>query len=140
MIRTRETPASTATKPASAPRRSPSTPAASGLFTSFLSYGLRDALNGSSNTIAFAETMTGPPVIGYTRDVSLTSVAFSATSLSVDVYQNLSGVQAGIQLCTQLFTTQTAILTNARGRFWANGNQGEDLFNTIVTPNSLLNP
>jgi prepilin-type N-terminal cleavage/methylation domain-containing protein/prepilin-type processing-associated H-X9-DG protein len=111
-----------------------------GLFTSWLSYGIRDALDGTSNTIAYAETMAAPPIIAFTRDASIQSAPIPASASQLSIYQNVSAVLAGVQFCTALWTTRTASLTNARGRFWANGNQAQTLFNTIVTPNSMQNP
>jgi prepilin-type N-terminal cleavage/methylation domain-containing protein/prepilin-type processing-associated H-X9-DG protein len=111
-----------------------------GLFTSKLAYGIRDTLDGTSNTVAYAEAMTAPATTAYVRNIDVVNVALSSTAFQTSIYSNTAAVLAGVQLCTQVFTARTAALDINLGRFWANGNQCQTLFNTIVVPTSKENP
>jgi prepilin-type N-terminal cleavage/methylation domain-containing protein/prepilin-type processing-associated H-X9-DG protein len=106
-----------------------------GLFWYYRSYGVRDATDGTSNTIAFSEALVGGPSAshGY-RGTAVLSVGGTSDQM-LDAWQNQSAVLAGLAKCTSNYQSASG-LNNARGIFWEVGANGMTLFNTIVTPNS----
>jgi prepilin-type processing-associated H-X9-DG protein len=63
-----------------------------------------------------------------------------ATANQATVYANSTAVLAGLQFCTQRFTARNSVLDDARGKFWANGNTAQSVFNTVSVPNSPTEP
>jgi prepilin-type N-terminal cleavage/methylation domain-containing protein/prepilin-type processing-associated H-X9-DG protein len=107
-----------------------------GLFGNTVCYSVAAVLDGTSNTVAFAEVMVGQPVNAYVRSTQIAGVPIPDNAQLVSIYQNTPAVLAALQLCNQYFNTRTAILDNDAGRFWANGNQEQGVFNTVVPPTS----
>jgi prepilin-type N-terminal cleavage/methylation domain-containing protein/prepilin-type processing-associated H-X9-DG protein len=113
--------------------------ASTGLFWYYRSYGLRDATDGSSNTVAFSEGLVGGPqaTSGYRGTAVLATGVTSAQFL--DAWQSPAAVLAGLQTCTQAFKSGSN-LNQWRGLYWEEGSMGMTWFNTVVTPNSKLYP
>ena len=113
-----------------------STPTGSdGLFTYLLAYSLASCTDGSSNTIAFGEAVTGPPSATYVPSISLTSVPGLSTAGEVlSVFMNQTAVRNNIQACDKSYMAHTATLKNWRGQSWAKGSQGHTMFNAVVPP------
>jgi prepilin-type N-terminal cleavage/methylation domain-containing protein/prepilin-type processing-associated H-X9-DG protein len=106
-----------------------------GLFTYLLAYGIASCTDGTANTIAFGEAVTGPPSAIFTPSISLVSVSGLSTAGEVlSSFQNPSAVIANIQVCDQAYRTQSASLKNWRGQSWAKGSQGHTMFNAVVPP------
>jgi prepilin-type N-terminal cleavage/methylation domain-containing protein/prepilin-type processing-associated H-X9-DG protein len=109
-----------------------------GIFTWESSYGVRDVIDGTSNTIAFAEGLVGNQsyALGGKR-IGLTSVTGIPTAaLVLDGSANQANTMAAIAACDKAWQTKTGgSLDNQRGENWAHGCQDMTLFNTIVTPN-----
>jgi prepilin-type N-terminal cleavage/methylation domain-containing protein/prepilin-type processing-associated H-X9-DG protein len=113
-----------------------------GLFTFNLSYGIRDCIDGSSNTVAFAEKLcgtvggsTGNGVLYRGNGVNGTGASTNVT----DAWQNPTQIQTDLNSCTTAFIGLTAgsnNLINNEGQWWISGNTNYTLFNTIVPPNS----
>jgi prepilin-type processing-associated H-X9-DG protein len=106
-----------------------------GIFTWQQSYGIRDVVDGTSNTIAFAECLVGNQSLqtGQKR-IGMTGVSIPATSLVLDA--SAGGVAlAAIQACDQAWNSRSYSIDRQRGENWAHGAQDMTLFNTIVTPN-----
>ncbi len=109
-----------------------------GIFTLFLSYALRDITDGASNTVAFAEVLTGKPNTGNTyRGNSVTGVTLN--NQVYDISANLNGAKADLQACNVAFQANTNISTDS-GLLWAFGATGYTLFNTVQTPNDTQYP
>jgi prepilin-type N-terminal cleavage/methylation domain-containing protein/prepilin-type processing-associated H-X9-DG protein len=114
-----------------------------GMFWYYRSYGIRDAIDGTSNTIAFAEGLVGRPgnaTNGYRGTAVLsaggvTSQQGPSGAQMQDAWQNPASVLAGMQACTARFNAGSS-LNSWRGIYWEVGAPGQTLFNTIVTPNS----
>ena len=114
-----------------------------GMFTKYTSYGVRDATDGTSNTVAFSEGLTG----GATNDNSrrnirrngVTGVSLAATSSTnpqaFDASANITNVMQGLQTCTVAWQSGSNITQNV-GQYWSWGDVGMTMFNTIVPPNS----
>jgi prepilin-type N-terminal cleavage/methylation domain-containing protein/prepilin-type processing-associated H-X9-DG protein len=117
-----------------------SPPPSTGMFTYWTCYGIRDALDGTSNTIAFSEGVVGDGTgaspaqpkkgnalvnVGGTSDQFLDAAAASLRS----------NILAGIQKCTGNWKAGATQINTYRGHFWEVGANGTTLFNTVVTPN-----
>ncbi len=109
-----------------------------GLFGFQVCYGLNNCIDGTSNTIAFAESTIGNPngAAGQ-KDIGLTSVGIPATALLQDNSTNFAATQLGIQACNAAAQGGGATISNARGELWAYGGLGMTMFNTIALPNSI---
>jgi len=113
-----------------------------GLFAVGTTYGLRDASDGSSNTIAFCEKLVGTPGqnTGSTPGYRGNGVNGSSPSnLVYDALKSQSQVVTDLNTCnTSWFalTAGTNNLINNTGQNWAVGSPAYTMFNTIVPPNS----
>jgi len=110
-----------------------------GLFWYYRSYGIRDCIDGSSNTIAFSEGLVGQPGRadkGY-RGTAVMSVGgpTSSTAQMLDANQNPAAILTGLNACSTAFNASQNLNT-WRGIYWETGANGTTLFNTIVPPNS----
>jgi prepilin-type N-terminal cleavage/methylation domain-containing protein/prepilin-type processing-associated H-X9-DG protein len=109
----------------------------SGLFTYSQVYGLRDATDGSSNTLAFSEGLVGDG--GNQRKSYVTGVNKDGLGPSaLDASADPTGTQSVLKQCTDAFVTAApnAGLSSNRGWYWAWGADTMTMFNTIVPPNS----
>ncbi len=123
-----------------APPAPPGKPQGStGLFTYYACYGLRDATDGSSNTVAFSEGLVGAERAfkGF-RGTAVMSVGNNGDKM-LDANMNPTAIQSGLATCTSRFLASMN-LNRSRGIYWEVGANGTTMFNTIVTPNSRQNP
>jgi prepilin-type N-terminal cleavage/methylation domain-containing protein/prepilin-type processing-associated H-X9-DG protein len=120
------------------------TQGSTGLFWWYLSYGLRDTLDGASNTVAFSEALVSnggsqatPATISNTyRGNSITGITGAGgAAQQFDARQNPTAIATGLAACTTAFKASSGI-NNLRGIFWEVGSVGMTMFNTIVPPNS----
>jgi prepilin-type N-terminal cleavage/methylation domain-containing protein/prepilin-type processing-associated H-X9-DG protein len=113
-----------------------------GIFTWQKSYGISSIIDGTSNTIAFAEAIVGNQSLlkGQKRIgmVSVSSVPGAALAYDPRV-NGLLTPQMAVQACNQAWTTGSYSLDKQRGENWAHGCQDMTLFNTIATPNQYQN-
>ncbi|MFI5458145.1 MAG: DUF1559 domain-containing protein [Isosphaerales bacterium] len=117
------------------------TTGSTGLFTWWRSYRIQNCTDGTSNTIAFAETLVSD---GSTANFSASSVMIGIALGPAEVFDasaNWPTVQAGLQLCNAAYNSRsTANLSNSAGARWMKGSANTTLFNTVVTPNSQVYP
>jgi prepilin-type N-terminal cleavage/methylation domain-containing protein/prepilin-type processing-associated H-X9-DG protein len=107
-----------------------------GVFTWQLAYGVRDVIDGTSNTIAFAEGLVGNQTLQKgQRRLGMTSVSGGSTLL-LDGSSNPAGTIATIAACDKAWTSGSFSVDQQRGENWAHGCNDMTLFNTIVTPNA----
>jgi prepilin-type processing-associated H-X9-DG protein len=114
-------------------------PYSTGLFAYWTSYGIKDCIDGTSQTIAFSESLVGDPaavVSPIKRNNSVTGV----TGAQIGDVQDVSALptatlQQALQACTTAYQSGKN-LTNANGLRWGWGATTMTLFHTIVTPNS----
>ena len=115
------------------------TSSSTGVFTYWNSYGLRDITDGSSNTVAFTESLTGTPsgATPNTRNNAVTGVTGAATYDAFDASTMLANgnLLLALNACTVAYKSGTNV-TNDNSVKWAWGAVGMTLFQTIVPPNS----
>jgi len=109
-----------------------------GIFTWQASYGVRDVIDGTSNTIGFAECVVGNQSLQLRQKriglVSVTGVPTAA--LLMDGSSNPTQIMAGIAACDKAWNSGSGgSLDKQRGENWAHGCNDMSLFNTIVQPN-----
>jgi prepilin-type N-terminal cleavage/methylation domain-containing protein/prepilin-type processing-associated H-X9-DG protein len=118
-------------------------PDTTGLFTQGgRTYGIQNITDGSSNTIAFGESLVGDNTIEQVKfrdgPVLLTQSAAGAAGLA-DVSTNYNATIADLNACAAAFAKQTTATpgnTNLKGFRWGESHGGFALFHTIVPPNS----
>ena len=106
-----------------------------GIFTWQMCYGIRDIVDGTANTIAFAECLVGNQSLqkGQKR-VGMTGV--SGVTPLLDGSSNPAATLASIAACNSAWNGGSYSIDRQRGENWAHGGQDMTLFNTIVTPNA----
>ena len=112
-----------------------------GLFFYCISYGLSTVTDGSSNTIAYTESLAGNDQHNGYRGNSITTVSTGDPSAVLsDARSNLPAVNAAALACAQSLQTQGAAnsgsVFGSTGSQWISGIMAYSLFNTIVPPNS----
>jgi prepilin-type N-terminal cleavage/methylation domain-containing protein/prepilin-type processing-associated H-X9-DG protein len=112
-----------------------------GLFTWWRSYRIQSCVDGTSNTIAFAESLVGDgSTANFNAGSGIIGIALGTAEV-FDATVNWPAVQAGLQLCNAAYNSQsTANLSNISGNYWMRGGAADTLFNTVVTPNSQEYP
>ena len=112
-----------------------------GVFFYAVSYGLNSITDGSSNTIAFSESLAGNDQHNAYKGNSITNVSVGdpAAVLS-DARNNITAVNAAALACAQALQTQGAANSNSvfgsTGSQWIAGIMAYNLFNTIIPPSS----
>jgi prepilin-type N-terminal cleavage/methylation domain-containing protein/prepilin-type processing-associated H-X9-DG protein len=124
------------------------TQGSTGLFWWYISYGIQNVTDGTSNTIAYTEGLVsnfGGSNAGSVDNAGM-STNYGGTSTSgvsgaggaaqlYDANQNPAAIIAGLQACTAAIQSRAG-LSNCRGIFWEVGSLGMTMFNTIAPPNS----
>ena len=113
------------------------------MFTYWGAYGLRDVTDGSSNTIAFSESLVADPnwqADTSHRNNSVTGVTDAVPAAVDDVSKvPLTTLTNALQACTTSFKAGKNVTTGS-GTRWGWGAVGMTLFQTIVPPNSQAYP
>ena len=114
-----------------------------GVFAKYMSNGVRDIIDGTSNTVAFSEGLTG----GATQDNSRRNIrrngvtgvsinsSFTNYPQGYDSSANIPMLMQSLQVCTQSWQSGSNI-SQTPGAYWGWGDTGMTLFQTIVPPNS----
>ncbi|HZW33293.1 MAG TPA: DUF1559 domain-containing protein [Isosphaeraceae bacterium] len=130
-----------------APTNPWATAGSTGLFWWYISYGIQNVTDGTSNTVAFSEGLVskvGGPNSNVDNSALPTNYGgTSATGIRAagppaqqyDANQNPAAVLAGLQGCTIAIQNRQG-LNNCRGIFWEVGSLGMTMFNTIAPPSS----
>jgi prepilin-type N-terminal cleavage/methylation domain-containing protein/prepilin-type processing-associated H-X9-DG protein len=112
-----------------------------GLFAIWTAYSIRDCTDGTSNTIAYSEGISGNGQSGtgsYYIGNGIIGTGGNTNNKVYDANTVQAGVLSDLQLCANAFkpsSGQGGNITGRRGFRWAEGIPGFTLFNTIQTPN-----
>jgi prepilin-type N-terminal cleavage/methylation domain-containing protein/prepilin-type processing-associated H-X9-DG protein len=113
------------------------TTGSTGLFTYWQSYGVRDCIDGLTNTIAFSEALVGDGSSNYNRAGGLAQLSsLPATVQVLDASTSWTAVQAGLKVCNSTWAARSGKLNQGRGNYWIHGTEAQTMFNTVVPPNS----
>jgi prepilin-type N-terminal cleavage/methylation domain-containing protein/prepilin-type processing-associated H-X9-DG protein len=120
-------------------------PFSTGLFAYWLPFGIRDCTDGTSNTIAFAESLVGDNsnAVPFHRNNATTNAGGAAAAQVADAsavsFQTV--ILPALNSCTQNYQAAAAgTFTGTVGNRWGWGATAQTLFNTVVTPNSKQFP
>ena len=117
-----------------------------GMFAYWVSYGIRDVNDGTSNTIAYSESLVGEPSTSRNLRVNATTGVGGASSANVydaSIFMlnagSIATLNNAILQCTQSYKG-TGSVTNVTGNRWGWGAMTMTMFNTVVTPNAKIAP
>jgi prepilin-type processing-associated H-X9-DG protein len=100
-------------------------------------------IDGTSNTLAFAEGVIDPNnrVPGQ-KYIGIQNIpGFPASAVLYDASSNPAATAAGIAYCNQVWQTGVGgTFNDQRGSMWAMGSLACSGFNSVVTPNSTTSP
>ena len=106
-----------------------------GLFTFQIAYGINSCTDGTSNTIAYSESVMNPSTTGKMASwEGLASVNMAANFLQLDPRSIPGAIQTATAACDQVWQSGGSY-DNQRGRDWAHGAMAQTLFNTLIPPN-----
>jgi prepilin-type N-terminal cleavage/methylation domain-containing protein/prepilin-type processing-associated H-X9-DG protein len=118
-----------------------------GMFGFARAYGVADCIDGTSNTIAFAEWLVGdgraPTGSKYRGNMEMQDGSGFPTGPS-NALANLPAVLAALQTCATVFKNEpnssSSNISDYKGWRWALGAYGFGSFNTLQTPNDPTYP
>jgi prepilin-type N-terminal cleavage/methylation domain-containing protein/prepilin-type processing-associated H-X9-DG protein len=120
-----------------------------GLFTIYKSYGIPNVTDGTSNTIAYSESLVGNGCGGYAGGTSslyrgnyvfIQGGGAPQSGLVLDISASpYASVIADIQTCAASFQQQLPFsIADYRGYRWMIGIPGATMFNSVQTPNESI--
>lgn len=109
-----------------------------GMFTMQRPYGIADATDGTSNTIAFSEAVVGNQALQmHQKFIGFNSVSGAGLALFLDARLNVPVTLAALDACSAVWTSGTGgRLDVQRGENWSHGCMAMTLFNTVSPPNA----
>jgi prepilin-type N-terminal cleavage/methylation domain-containing protein/prepilin-type processing-associated H-X9-DG protein len=116
-----------------------------GMFATWISFGIADCTDGTSNTVAFSEALVGNNNRGSLyKGNGLMPYAGGANPNLFSAADNPQLVLTELQKCATQFKAlnvpNTAIVTARRGFRWGEGIMGFTMFNCLQTPNDATYP
>jgi prepilin-type N-terminal cleavage/methylation domain-containing protein/prepilin-type processing-associated H-X9-DG protein len=110
----------------------------SGLFCIWYSFGIQDCTDGTSNTVAYSEALTGNGQYKtYYKGNGMMAIGGSNTYIW-DLQTNPTPFLTQLQTCSSAFNPTTVNLNNVtprRGYRWQEGIPGFSMFNMLQVPN-----
>jgi prepilin-type N-terminal cleavage/methylation domain-containing protein/prepilin-type processing-associated H-X9-DG protein len=115
-----------------------------GLFAETQGHSLRDVTDGTSNTVAFSETVVGDPNRpnwGY-RGNGLLNVGGGQNWYVLDIESNVPNIMSILKQCNTAYAARSTAYDGwqCAGEYWAWGTPGLTMFQTVVPPNSTNYP
>ena len=115
----------------------------SGLFDTWNVYGIRDATDGTSNTVAFAEALAGDNKGNSRGNSGVPSLYRGNGVMGVggsDVFlfnasTNVGLINSTLQSCAAAFNTTSGLVVDMRGYRWGFGVSGFTMMNFLQPPN-----
>jgi prepilin-type N-terminal cleavage/methylation domain-containing protein/prepilin-type processing-associated H-X9-DG protein len=108
-----------------------------GLFAYQQSKGINSIIDGTSNTVAFAESTVGSASQTQRQKlIGMINVNLPAGALQYNASDSPAGIASGIQACDAAWNAGSATLAPSRGSAWSSGAMVMTLFNTVATPNA----
>lgn len=106
-----------------------------GMFTVYASYALRNCTDGTTQTIAFSESLSGDRMDtrGY-RGNGVNGVNDPGGTEYLDASPHVATVLVGLSSCSRFFQSGGTVRSD-RGAVWTWGASNYSLFNVIQTPN-----
>jgi prepilin-type processing-associated H-X9-DG protein len=111
-----------------------------GLFAHKAAYGVRDATDGASNTIAWGEVLVYSTINAKAKWRGGVTPSGNSAGTNIDANNVVAGVMSDLTSCTTAFNSGSSASSNNKGWRWATGSPGISYFNTIVPPNSGQHP
>jgi prepilin-type N-terminal cleavage/methylation domain-containing protein/prepilin-type processing-associated H-X9-DG protein len=114
----------------------------SGLFAVWMSYGIADCVDGTSNTVAYAEALVGNGMYNTSYKGNGVMNVGGANNWTFTAQSNPAAVLAQLQICSAAITSAANgntgslnLVTPRRGYRWQEGIPGFSMFNMLQTPN-----
>ena len=108
-----------------------------GLFFYCTSYGISSVTDGTSNTIAYSESLVGnDQTTSSYRGNSITNVSAGSAAVFPDARVNIPAVNVAAQACSQALQANSGGILGSTGSQWISGIMAYSLFNTIIPPSS----
>ncbi len=109
-----------------------------GLFAYVSCYGIRDCIDGTSNTVAYGEVLVGDPTNTSAKRTNGIMSAGGVTTYPDCEATALANVQTDLLACSTAYAAATTgtNMNNSIGALWYVGTMGDTMFNTVVPPNS----
>jgi prepilin-type N-terminal cleavage/methylation domain-containing protein/prepilin-type processing-associated H-X9-DG protein len=114
-----------------------------GLFGFQRNVAISAIIDGTSNTIAFAESVVSPgTLVPGAKYIGIQNVNNPAliNAIMYDASANYPVTLAGIQACTSAWLNGGFTFNDQRGNCWCEGGMAQTLFNTVVTPTNPQAP
>jgi len=115
-----------------------------GLFAVYTAYALKSCLDGTSNTVAFCEVMTGDGIAGSRyRGNNVVQAGYTGPAANLYSVQTdptiATDLPAMFASCVGSFATSSKVASDT-GYRWADGRQGFSMMATVATPNNKSAP
>ena len=113
----------------------------SGMFAKWQPYGIRDCIDGTTNTVAYSEALVGDNkgvASKYRGNMVMSGGSSGGGQGLLDANTKPAAVLQDLQTCTTTFKTTTNQIFSQPGFRWGQSATGVSMFNTIQTPNDKL--
>ncbi|WP_020466782.1 DUF1559 domain-containing protein, partial [Singulisphaera acidiphila] len=108
-----------------------------GMFGNMTSSSIAEVKDGTSNTIAYSESLVGNAINSPNREGNAAIGSSGLASGKIDITGMLTQIKTDMASCDTDFQTGSATAwgRNARGSSWGIGAMGYSMFNTVIPPN-----